>query len=229
MASNKSEETLIDVADAYSKTETFINKNSKHITTGILIVLGAIVAFFAYQKFIIEPQNEEAAAMMWKSEYYFGIDSLRLALEGDGNNYGFLDVAEEYGSTPAGNLATHYAGLSYLNLGDYESAVMYLDKASFDDVLVEATRLGALGDAYLELGDWDKAISSYEKSVSHTANDFTTPIYLKKLGLAYEAAGNPQKALDSFQRIKVEFGQTNAGRDIEKHIARVTAALAANG
>ena len=36
-----------------------------------------------------------------------------LALEGDANGAGFLEVIEKYGSTPSGNLAKHYAGVCY--------------------------------------------------------------------------------------------------------------------
>ena len=228
MASNKTDETLIDVADAYSKTEQFVNKNGKNLSILILAILGAILAYFAYQNFVVKPQNEEAASMMWKAEYYFGIDSLNLALNGDGNNYGFLDVADEYGSTPTGELAKHYAGICFMNMGDYSSAIEYLSSASLEDVMIESTRNGALGDCYIELDEYDNAISAYEASIAYTSNDFTTPIYLKKLGLAYEAVGNYGKALDAFTRIKEEFGTSNAGRDADKYIARVSAAMASN-
>lgn len=223
MAANKTDETLIDVADAYSKTESFVNKNGKNLTIIVALIIGAVIAYFLYQNFIIKPKNEEAAAMMWKAEYYFGIDSLNLALNGDGNNYGFLEVADEYGSTASGNLATYYSGLCYMNMGDYESALDYLKKASFEDVMVESARLGAIGDSYVELGDYGNAVDFFAKSVAHSDNEFTAPIYLKKMGLAYEELGDPMKALNAYQRIKDDFSQTNIGRDIEKYVARATA------
>ncbi|NND94539.1 MAG: tetratricopeptide repeat protein [Flavobacteriales bacterium] len=224
MAANKTDETLIDVADAYSKTENFVNKNGKNLTIIVAVIIGAILAYFAYQNFIIKPKNEEAAAMMWKAEYYFGIDSMNLALNGDGNNYGFLEIMDSYGGTPSGNLATYYSGLCYLNMGEYESAIDMLESSAFDDLMVESTRLGSLGDSYVQLGDYATAASYYEKSVAHSDNEFTAPIYLKKAGLAYEEMGDPLKALDAYARIKKDYSGTNVGRDIEKYVARATAA-----
>ena len=52
----------------------------------------------------------------------------QLALEGDANGPGFLDVIDQYGSTRAGNLAKHYAGICYLRLGDLDNAATYLAK-----------------------------------------------------------------------------------------------------
>ena len=53
-----------------------------------------------------------------------------LALLGDANGAGFLDVVDKYGSTPSGNLAKHYAGICYLRTGDLENAAKYLAKFS---------------------------------------------------------------------------------------------------
>jgi len=69
----------------------------------LAVVVGLLLAFVAYKKFIVEPQNEEASQMIWKAEFYFEQDSLNLALNGDGNNYGFLEIIETYGGTPTGN------------------------------------------------------------------------------------------------------------------------------
>ncbi len=42
---------------------------------------------------------------MFKAEEYYRMDSLNLALNGDGQNLGFLKVIDRYGGTDAGNLA----------------------------------------------------------------------------------------------------------------------------
>ena len=53
------------------------------------------------------------------------MDDYEKALNGDGQGYpGFLKIADEYGSTDAGNLAELYAGLSYAQTGKYQEAVI---------------------------------------------------------------------------------------------------------
>ena len=50
------------------------------------------------------------------------MDSLNWALNGDGNNVGFLKIIDKYSGTPAGNLAHYYAGVCYLKKGDFSNA-----------------------------------------------------------------------------------------------------------
>src|SRR6056297_3658469 len=112
MAKKKSEHTeqnLENVETALSKTELFIEKNQKTITYVVLILLLIVAGYFGYKRFIIQPKAEQAVAEAFVAEQYFAKDSFRLALEGDGVNYGFLDIIDNYGSTPQGNLAKYYS------------------------------------------------------------------------------------------------------------------------
>jgi hypothetical protein len=56
---------------------------------------------------------------MFQAVRYFESDSLNLALNGDGNNLGFLQIVEDYSGTKAGNLANYYAGVIYLKQGNF--------------------------------------------------------------------------------------------------------------
>ena len=47
---------------------------------------------------------------MFQAVYYFEKDSLVQALNGDGNNYGFLEIIDEYSLSDAANLSKFYAG-----------------------------------------------------------------------------------------------------------------------
>ena len=62
---------------------------------------------------------------MYQAERYLEMDSLKLALNGDGNYLGFLDIAKDYKFTTAGNLAKYSAGICYLHLGDYEKRLIF--------------------------------------------------------------------------------------------------------
>ena len=50
-------------------------------------------------------------------------DSMNLALNGDGNIYGFLKIIDKYGSTNAGNLAKFYAGRILIGNGEFEKGL----------------------------------------------------------------------------------------------------------
>jgi tetratricopeptide (TPR) repeat protein len=223
--SDKSKSTLEDVGGALSRTEQFIENNKKRLTYIVGIIVVVVLAYLGYEKFYIAPMEQEANSQMFFAESYFEKDSFRLALEGDGQNLGFLDIIDEYGASSAGNLANYYAGICYLQTGDYESAVDYLEGFSCDDIMVSSMAKGATGDAYLELGNEEKAVSNYLAAANDKPNEFTTPIFLLKVGYLYEKKADYAKALETYQRIQKEYNKSNEGRKMDKYIARVKALM----
>jgi len=206
------------VEHALTRTEQYVEENKKSLSIILAVILGIVVVYMAYNKFILKPQENEAQAQIFRAEQYFEKDSFLLALEGDGDAYGFIDIIDEYGITNTANLAQYYAGICYLRLGDYEQAIEHLKKFDANDKIVSLIAMGAIGDAYVELDDLDEAISFYEEATSKHKNDFITAIYLKKLGLVYEETDNYKKALAAYEKIKKEFPNSEEARDIDKYI-----------
>lgn len=222
---NEEEEILVDVEEVYSKTEEFINANQVQILGGVAVVVFLILGYFSYVRFYLGPLEDEASSQMFVAEQYFEKDSFNIALNGDATYLGFLDIADEYGSTQSGNLARYYAGISHLRLGEYEEAIHQLGKFKGKDVILSAIALGAIGDAHMELGDADKALVAYEKAVKTNENDFTTPIYLMKAGLAAEKLGKFDKAISYYGRLKSDFPNTTEGRNAEKYLSRAQTSM----
>jgi uncharacterized protein HemY len=105
---------------------------------------------------------------MYKAEMYWQRDSFNLAINGRGDTLGMAAIAEEYGSTPAGNLANYYLGVSYLRTGQWDLAIEALEDFSSDDMFLSSMSIGMIGDAYMEKGDVDHAIE-YEREQIHFA------------------------------------------------------------
>jgi tetratricopeptide (TPR) repeat protein len=206
---------------ALSKSEQFIEDNSKTITYIVVGILAVVALYLGFQKFYVDPQDNDARSNMFVAEHYFQRDSFNLALNGDGNYYGFLDIIDEYKFTKSANLAKYYAGICYLNLGEYEEAISYLKKFSADDIMISSVAFGAIGDAYSELGEYDDAISYYHKAANDKSNDFTTPIYLNKAAQLYEENGDYKEALKLYEQIKADYSKSPEGRTAEKYIARL--------
>lgn len=219
------DEVIVDVEQVYSKTEDFINDNQNIILGVVGVLLAVVVAVFAYNRVYLEPLEEEAHGQMFMAELYFEKDSFNLALNGDGNYLGFLDVADEYGNTSAGNLAHFYAGVAYLRTGQFEDAISELETFDGAGEMLGAVALGALGDAHMELDDVDEALSYYEKAANASENNFSSPVYLQKAGFAAEKAGKFDKAIDYYTQVKENYPTTNEGRNAEKYIARAEANL----
>lgn len=221
MAENKNKTTLEDVSGALSKSEQFIEDNKKRLTYIVGFIVIVVLIYIGYNKLYIAPMEQEAHSQMFYAEFYFEKDSFRLALEGDGQNLGFLDIIDEYGASTAGNLASYYAGVCYLQMGDFETAIDYLEDFSSNDIMISSMAKGATGDAYLELGEEGKALSNYLDAANDKPNDFTSPVFLLKAAYLYEKKSDYNKALEVYQRIQKEYNKSNEGRKMDKYIARV--------
>lgn len=207
------------VEDVLSRTEQYIEKNQKTLLITVGSIVGIVILYLVFQNMHIKPLQEEAVASMYGAEQYFEKDSFNLALDGDGNHIGFLDIIEEYGSTKAGNLANYYAGISYLRTGDYETAIDYLkDFNAVSEMLTPVTN-GAIGDAYAEMEDLEEALSYYLSAADHD-NNFTAPIYLMKAAYIYEDLDNYEGALEAYERIENDYPKSTEARKVEKYIAR---------
>lgn len=224
MATNqnkKNEDGLAEVEVVLTKTEQFFEKN---LNVTIYVVLGIVVlvlAILGINKYMVAPKTVEAQNQMFAAQNYFEKNMYEQAINGDGNALGFLDIIDDYGSTKSGKLARYYAGVSYLHMGEYEKAISYLDKFKTDDLLLGPLAEAAKGDAYVELGKYSKAISAYKAGLDKNTNDFTTPYLLLKLGLAYEANGEKEKAMDMFKEIKEKYVSSTEFISAERYLARL--------
>ena len=212
----------IVVAEAVSKTEKFFEENGKKVIIAIVALLLLVAGGYAY-KYLVMDKNEVAAAEMVvaaQDNFAGETPNYDLALNGDETGAGFLAVAEQYGSTKAGNLAKHYAGICYLHLGDLEKAAEYLAKykavRGLAAEVVNAQNLGLQGDVAVELGDYAKAAKLFAKAVKASENNFTAPLYLYKQGLALAAAGKAEEAKACYKAITEQYPNSVEARDAEK-------------
>ena len=127
------------------------------------------------------------------------------SIRGGEGRYGFDDIIENYGGTPAADLASFSAGMAYLNMKDYNAAIEYLNDFSSDDILLSALAKGAIGDAYAQLDQSDQALSYYSQAIKASENAYTSPKYLFKAGLLSNALGKNSQALSYFKRIKNDY------------------------
>ncbi|KPM48354.1 tetratricopeptide repeat protein [Jiulongibacter sediminis] len=204
------------------KAESFFNQNKNILYIIAGVVIAAVAGVLGY-KYFIKQQNQEAQVSMYDSVYYFESDSLELALNGTGGNAGLLEVADSYGSSPAGNLAKFYVGVAYMKQGKFDEAIEYLSDFSADDIVIQGRAYALLGDAYLEKGDAQSAISQYQKAVDYKSNKQMTPAYLMKLATAYEVAGDKQGAIEAYGEVVDNYSTSTEYLAATKYKAKLEA------
>ena len=214
-------DNLQELESALTKTEQFIEDNQKlisYVVGGIIVI---VAAYLGFNKFYLHPKEDEALSQMFMAENYFERDSFNLAINGDGNYLGFLDIIDDYGITKSANIAKYYTGVSYLHMGQFEDALDYLNDFKTDDLLLAPVAEGAKGDAYLELGDQDQALKQYKKAYGISDNELTTPIYMMKAATLLESMDELEEALSIYEKIKADYPASTEGTNADRYIARV--------
>lgn len=221
------EETLVDIVEVRDNAAGFLETNQKNIMGGLLALIVLVGGFLAYKYMYQAPREKMASSQMFQAQSQFEKDSFALALSNPGGGgKGFLDIIDQYGGTKAGNLSKYYAGVSYLQLGQYDAAIDYLNDFSPKGEILPATRQSLLGDAYAEKGDLSKALSYYQKAASASdGNEFLAPMYLKKVGMLHEKNQSWKEAADAYNKIKSKYPLSIDGNDIDKYITRVSTKL----
>ena len=207
------------IEETVSKTEQFYNENKKTIWGCILAAVVIALGVLAYHQFYLKPKMAEAQEQAYPAEAAFRDGNFELALNGDGNNYGFAQVIDEYG-TKAGKAMYLYAGICELQLQNYEGAIDYLKKYKGKDPILAARAQACLGDAYTGLQKYEEAASQFEKAAAVSDNLFAAE-YLLKAAVAYEELGKNDKALSLYETIKDKYPQSIEGYDINKYINRI--------
>lgn len=203
--SKKQKETPILADEALGKSEAFVLKHKKTITGIVLAIVVIIVAYLGYNKFILEPQNEEASKAMVVAVCNFEEGKYTEAVDGDGVNMGTRAIADEYGNTKAGNLAKAYTGFSLAKLEKYDEAIQYLEDYDGDDTLLAPKVKHALGNCYAHTGDTDKAISLILAAADDANNEAVTPFCLRDVAAMYEQQGKTAEATELLKRVKKEY------------------------
>ena len=221
MAKEIKNENAEAVVEAVSKTEQFFEKNGKLLTIICVAVVVACAAVFCWHKFVHQPKVAEAQGQMALAEDNFRAADYELALNGDGNVLGFVQILDEYG-TKAGKAVNFYAGVCELQLGNWESAIKYLEAYTGKDQILAARAKACLGDAYVGLENYRKALGYFEQAAAEADNMFAAT-YLLKAGAVAEKLGDDAKALSFYKRIQEEYPQSMEGYDIDKYIGRIEA------
>jgi TolA-binding protein len=200
--------------------ETWLESNPKIVIGLGLAILLIVGGYFGF-RFYKDSQNKLAQNEMFQAVFYFEADSLDKALNGDGNNLGFLHIIDDYGITDAANLANYYAGVCYLKQGKFELARLYLEDFSSNDLLVQARAYSLVGDTYMEEQKYEDAAAYYKKAADYKPNKYFSPAYLMKEALAYEKLKQNDKAKEAYEKIITQYWDSDEYQEAKKFKARL--------
>lgn len=218
MAKNKKKGMAVEAVEEVS----LVQKNLRKIVICVCAVVAIVVAVVLWVTYAGN-RNQKAAEALYPSEQLFQQGQYEKALNGDGQQVlGFIEVAKQYGSTKAGNVAKLYAGLAYAQLGNLEDAEKYLkDFDTKSDEMISPAAIGALGNVYAQMGQNDKAVETLVKAAKKAGNVVLSPVFLVQAGEILEAEGKADEALKLYEEVKTHYAASQQGQEIDKYIERV--------
>jgi tetratricopeptide (TPR) repeat protein len=209
--------------DVLERAKGFWEKYSKSIVVVSSAVILLVGGYLGYKYLYQIPNEEKAQEEIFRAEDFFRKDSFSLALNGNTSTPGFLKVAKKYSGTKTGDLANYYAGVCYLQTGDYNNAIKSLTAANVHGAKqVEAKIEGLLGDAHAELKKNEEAIAHYRKAGTLFEQDQAlSSEYLFRAGLLLEMTGKTKEAIEVYQNIKDKYPRSEKGFLVDKYLARL--------
>lgn len=133
----------------------------------------------------------------------------------------FAAVADQYAGTKPGRLARYYAGLSYMQLRDYENAQRWLRmvEGSSDEELAGLAR-AQLAQALAGLGKHDDAVQLYQRLIAKPTT--LVPKQVAMMALAdLQRASKPAEAEKLYNQIKTDFPNTGFAEQAEEKLAEM--------
>ncbi len=231
------ESTTAEVFDALdagaSRTEDWVKRNQKTIIGALIAVAVIGLGYLLYQQFVKLPNERSASNDLFFAQQFFdeamdaenpqAKDSLfKVSINGGGGKYGFKQIAENYSGTQAANLAQYGMGMAYMRLADYNNAIAHLKEFNSTDEILGALAYGNIGDAYLQQKNNNEALNYYIKAFEYSNNDFVTPLYLKKAGIAATLQGKTADAIKYYERIKNDYPNSEQARTIDILIGKIS-------
>lgn len=209
---------------SYVKATGFYEQNKKNIQYGILAVVAVVVLIVVYVN-NRSGNDEKAMTELGKVYSLYDNNQFQLAVDGvpERNISGLKSVVDNYGGTHSGELARFYLANAYYQLGKYDEALSQFEDFSTDNELLVVSRLAGIAACQEAKGMYGDAASNFEKAATKYAKDVNVAENYFHAARNYVKVGNKERALEIYKKIKKEYPKSTYVRDIDRHIAQVSA------
>ncbi len=214
----KKEDLEQDILIEYSSRFMYYYENNKATVLGtglgIVLAIGLGIGFFIYSG----QQEQQAQDLLGVAEQQFMMGNYETALLGDDADLtlGFVQIAENYGRTSAGNLAIYYAAVSEFELGNYEEALNRIQRFDVPRGIVGVAPISLHAIILSELDRYEEAGEMYVRAAEWNENASTTPLNLMEAALAFREAGNDTRALQLVNRILEDYPNSQQATEAKR-------------
>jgi len=208
---------------SYVKATTFYEQHKKNIGIGLvaLVALVVIIVVVANNR---ATNSTLAMTELGKVFSLYDNNQFQMAIDGvpEQNIPGLKSIVDNYGSTPAGELARFYLASAYFQLGNFDDALKHFEDFSPSSDLLAVSRLSGIAACYEAKGNHGEAGSNFERAATRYTKDVHAAENLYHAARNFAKAGNKDRALDLYKRIKKDFPKSMYARDVDRYIAQLS-------
>ncbi len=205
-----------------AKVWQFVDRN-RAIAYGALGVVVLIAAGIVGYSYLQTQRNAEAQQYLAPAVRLYEKGMFSEALEGTGIEMGLLGIAEEFGSTDAGNLAHFYSADALFRQGDLDRALEHFEQVEKSANYVGASALAGEAAVYEAKGEHRHAAELYKRAALVFPNEVQSPGYLIDAGRAFENAGDYARAIETYELVSKDYAESAQARNVDMLVARVEA------
>ncbi|PKD44570.1 tetratricopeptide repeat protein [Rhodohalobacter barkolensis] len=223
----KNEDLEQDLLIEYtSRFVHFYNQNKAAVIgggIGLVLAIGLIIGYGIYSS----QQETQAQDLLGIAEQSLMEGDYETALYGNEEEFtlGFEQIADNYSNTEAGNLAKYYAAISEYELGNFDSALTYIESFNKPKGILGVSPATFHATLLLELEQYEEAAQMFERAAEWDENSATTPFNLFDAAQAYQAAGLTAEANRVLDQIMEDYPNSQ----ILDRAQRLKGTLAING
>ena len=108
----------------------------------------------------------------------------------------------------------------YLQRGEYDLSIDYLEDFSANDPILGALALGGIADAFTELNQLEDALGYYKKAANYADNDLTTPLFLLKGAQVALSLDAKSDAVSMLETLAADYAATPQATHVEVLLAQ---------
>jgi TolA-binding protein len=207
----------------YVKLTSFYEENRRTISIAVTAVVIAVFAVVIYVKNRAD-NNEKAITALGSIFETYDAAQFQTAVDGipEKNIMGLRAIVDNYGNSTAGDFARFYLAGAYAHLGKYDEALREFEDFSPTGELLAVARLSGIGSCQESRGMFKEAAASFEKAATQYPKDISAAENLNNAARDFGQAGEKEKAVDLYRRVKKNYPNTAFARDADRFIAQLS-------
>ncbi len=215
--------------NAYANVTSWYYEYKSYVGYGLTALVLVVVGIIVYTNNRANKNLEAATKMGSVIAIYDAAGSdprqYQIAIDGQRERgiMGLKEIVDTYGGTEAGEHARLYLADAYLNLGRFDEALKQYESFSGSNKLLRASAYAGAASCLEQKGEFRDAASDFEKAASLTSDKTSTPDYLCSAARCYGLAGEKEKAITLFKKLKQEYPMSSGARDADRYISQFSA------